>query len=173
MIAGVPQTPHNFSMISITFDFGAERLIQHGDFSQREGTFQLREPPAILHKVFFDFRPNSQWLDERLRQALPRGPGEGEAWRVRYFSPLCEVPFCGHATIALGAALALRHGDRTFELKLNRAEISVAGRRDGRIIAAALQSPPTRSAPIDPLLLADLLQLLTAAPSPSGLTLLL
>jgi ABC-type transport system substrate-binding protein len=26
--------------------------------------------PAILHKVFFDFRPNSQWLDERLRQAL-------------------------------------------------------------------------------------------------------
>ncbi|RMN33788.1 Phenazine biosynthesis protein [Pseudomonas coronafaciens pv. garcae] len=25
-------------------------------------------------------------------------------WRVRYFSPLAEVPFCGHATIALGAA---------------------------------------------------------------------
>ena len=46
------------------------------------------------------------------------------------------------------------------ELKLNRAEISVAGRRDGQIIAAALQSPPTRSAPMDPLLQADLLQLL-------------
>src|SRR5262249_55054270 len=28
-------------------------------------------------------------------------------WRVRYFSPESEVPFCGHATIALGAALAL------------------------------------------------------------------
>lgn len=26
-------------------------------------------------------------------------------WRVRYFSPESEVPFCGHATIALGAAL--------------------------------------------------------------------
>ncbi len=25
-------------------------------------------------------------------------------WRVRYFSPEIEVPFCGHATIALGAA---------------------------------------------------------------------
>jgi PhzF family phenazine biosynthesis protein len=85
---------------------------------------------------------------------------EGEAWRVRYFSPLCEVPFCGHATIALGAALALQHGDRTFELKLNRADISVAGRRDGQTIAAALQSPPTSSAPIDPLLQAELLQLL-------------
>jgi predicted PhzF superfamily epimerase YddE/YHI9 len=30
---------------------------------------------------------------------------EGNAWRVRYFSPESEVPFCGHATIALGAAL--------------------------------------------------------------------
>src|SRR5258708_18982804 len=85
---------------------------------------------------------------------------EGGAWRVRYFSPRCEVPFCGHATIALGAALALQHGDRPFELKLNHADISVAGRRDGQTIAAALQSPPTRSAPIDPLLQADLLRLL-------------
>src|SRR3954463_1632474 len=85
---------------------------------------------------------------------------EAAAWRVRYFSPLCEVPFCGHATIALGAALALQYGDRTFKLKLNRADISVAGRRDGQTIAAALQSPPTRSAPVDPLLQADLLQLL-------------
>ena len=84
---------------------------------------------------------------------------EGEAWRVRYFSPLCEVPFCGHATIALGAALALQQGDRTFALKLNRADISITGRRDGQTIAAALQSPSTRSAPIDPLLQADLLRL--------------
>ena len=84
---------------------------------------------------------------------------EASAWRVRYFSPRCEVPFCGHATIALGAALALQHGDRAFELKLNRADISVAGRRDGHTIAASLQSPPTKSAAIDPLLLADLLHL--------------
>jgi PhzF family phenazine biosynthesis protein len=35
----------------------------------------------------------------------------GKGWRVRYFSPESEVPFCGHATIALGAALALAHGD--------------------------------------------------------------
>jgi len=84
---------------------------------------------------------------------------EGDAWRVRYFSPLCEVPFCGHATIALGAALALEHGDQTFALKLNRAEISVAGRRVGQTITSALQSPPTRSSPLDPALQADLLHL--------------
>ena len=84
---------------------------------------------------------------------------EDDTWRVRYFSPLCEVPFCGHATIALGAALALRHGDGTFDLKLNRAAISVAGRRDTHAIAAALQSPPTRSTPVDPQLQSDLLRL--------------
>jgi len=74
---------------------------------------------------------------------------EGEAWRVRYFSPAMEVPFCGHATIALGAALAHRFGDRSFGLHLNDAVISVSGKRDGTTIAAALQSPPTRSAPLD------------------------
>ncbi|MDE5444096.1 PhzF family phenazine biosynthesis isomerase [Bradyrhizobium sp. CSA207] len=84
---------------------------------------------------------------------------QGGAWRVRYFSPLMEVPFCGHATIALGAALAHRHGDRTFELHLNDAIISVSGRRDANTIAAALQSPPTRSAPVDPTLRDGLLDL--------------
>lgn len=82
--------------------------------------------------------------------------GSGGRWRVRYFSPEAEVPFCGHATIALGAALAMRHGDGTFELTLNVAEISVEGRRAGQLFAAALQSPPTRSAPVaaDPLVAA-------------------
>jgi PhzF family phenazine biosynthesis protein len=81
------------------------------------------------------------------------------SWRVRYFSPVMEVPFCGHATIALGAALALQHGDGTFKLILNQANISVAGRRDGQTIAAALQSPPTHSAPLDPHILTALLGL--------------
>ncbi|KJC50318.1 PhzF family phenazine biosynthesis protein [Bradyrhizobium sp. LTSP849] len=84
---------------------------------------------------------------------------EGEAWRVRYFSPLMEVPFCGHATIALGAALAHRYGDRSFGLHLNDAVISVSGQRDGSTIAAALQSPPTRSAPLDASLRDELLDL--------------
>jgi PhzF family phenazine biosynthesis protein len=69
----------------------------------------------------------------------------GEGWRVRYFSPESEVPFCGHATIALGAALAMRFGDGVFPLALNEANITVEGRSaDGRM-SAALQSPATRS----------------------------
>lgn len=71
-------------------------------------------------------------------------------WRVRYFSPESEVPFCGHATIALGAALAAQEGDGVFALTLNQATITVEGKRDGAMVAAALQSPPTRSRPADP-----------------------
>lgn len=70
---------------------------------------------------------------------------QGEGWRARYFSPEAEVPFCGHATIALGAALARRHGDGVFPLMLNKASITVEGRRKGEGVHAALQSPPTRS----------------------------
>jgi PhzF family phenazine biosynthesis protein len=38
----------------------------------------------------------------------PDGSGVPGRFRVRYFSPLAEVPFCGHATIASGVALAER-----------------------------------------------------------------
>jgi PhzF family phenazine biosynthesis protein len=70
-----------------------------------------------------------------------------DGWRVRYFAPEIEVPFCGHATIALGAALALAHGDGTFALQLNDSRITVTGWRNNPGLTAALQSPPTRSAP--------------------------
>ncbi len=83
----------------------------------------------------------------------------GMSWRVRYFSPAAEVPFCGHATIALGAALALNQGDGTFALTLNQAEITVEGRRNGNIIMAALQSPPTRSASVAASLVSEALGL--------------
>jgi PhzF family phenazine biosynthesis protein len=72
---------------------------------------------------------------------------QGDGWRVQYFSPESEVPFCGHATIALGAALALAQGDGVFALTLNEAQITVEGRSTGGVLSAALQSPPTRSAP--------------------------
>ena len=72
----------------------------------------------------------------------------GNAWRVRYFSPESEVPFCGHATIALGAALAAAYGNAVYPLQLNAAEITVEGKADGNAMSAALQSPPTHSAPL-------------------------
>jgi PhzF family phenazine biosynthesis protein len=38
----------------------------------------------------------------------PDGSGWAGRFRIRYFSPLAEVPFCGHATIASAVALADR-----------------------------------------------------------------
>jgi PhzF family phenazine biosynthesis protein len=85
--------------------------------------------------------------------AAPSGDSGGSSssnsrrnfWRVRYFAPEIEVPFCGHATIALGAALASRHGDGIYQLQLNDGVISVEGKTDGPLPSAALQSPATRS----------------------------
>ncbi len=80
-------------------------------------------------------------------------------WRVRYFSPESEVPFCGHATIALGAALALKHGDGVFALTLNSANITVEGHSNEALMSAALQSPPTRSSLAPPQLVSSALGL--------------
>jgi PhzF family phenazine biosynthesis protein len=91
--------------------------------------------------------------------ATPIGTGADQGFRVRYFSPAAEVAFCGHATIALGAALARAFGDGVYPLALNQAAITVEGRREGALTSAALQSPPTRSAPADPALVAAALAL--------------
>lgn len=71
-------------------------------------------------------------------------------WRVRYFSPESEVPFCGHATIALGAVLALEQGAGTFALRTNHARVTVDGKAQGGAIAASLVSPPATAQPAPP-----------------------
>lgn len=86
-------------------------------------------------------------------------------WRVRYFAPEVEVDFCGHATIALGATLAQQQGDGIFDLQLNRANITVEGRRDGLAMLAALQSPPTHSRAASAQLVADALALFSLGAS--------
>jgi len=66
------------------------------------------------------------------------------SWRIRYFSPESEVPFCGHATIALGALLAKELGPRKYDLTLNDASITVEGSVNNGRYSASLISPPTR-----------------------------
>jgi PhzF family phenazine biosynthesis protein len=51
-----------------------------------------------------------------------RGAG---TYRVRYFSPLAEVPFCGHATVGTAVALADRHGPGPFTFVTNAGEVPV------------------------------------------------
>jgi PhzF family phenazine biosynthesis protein len=70
------------------------------------------------------------------------GPG---GYRVRYFSPVAEVPFCGHATIATGVALAERDGPGRFVLATNRGmvPVDVERRPDGQLVATLTSVEPS------------------------------
>jgi len=69
----------------------------------------------------------------------------GDRWDVRYFAPVGEVPFCGHATVALGAALGRQFGAGTFALDTALAgPIMVKAEADGNDWQAELTSPPAR-----------------------------
>lgn len=87
--------------------------------------------------------------------AAPQGPD----WIVRYFAPEGEVAFCGHATIALGAALGMKHGAGRFDLELSEGRISVTASHTPEGWSAELQSPKTWSRPLEDSLLNDLLGL--------------
>ena len=100
--------------------------------------------------VFCDTMPPAE---EMLKIAAEVGYSEtaflvkqDAGWRVRYFAPAMEVPFCGHATIASGAALGERFGEGNYKLFLNQGEISVRAEKsaDGNF-TATLQSPETWS----------------------------
>ena len=71
---------------------------------------------------------------------------QDNSWRVRYFAPEMEIPFCGHATIALGAVLGERFGEGTYQLQLNDSQISVRAEKSASgAYVATLQSPETWS----------------------------
>ncbi|MFI5930638.1 PhzF family phenazine biosynthesis protein [Actinoplanes sp. NPDC051494] len=76
--------------------------------------------------------------------------------RLRYFSPLAEVPFCGHATVATAVALGERRGAGTYVFRTNAGEVPVTVDEHGR---ATLTSVPASSTEIDD---KDLTELLTA-----------
>jgi PhzF family phenazine biosynthesis protein len=81
---------------------------------------------------------------------MPAGPaGEGSEsdaatrMTVRYFSPLAEVAFCGHATIASGVAWADRHGPGTLLLDTASGEVAVRTQTEDGLTTATLVSVPT------------------------------
>lgn len=87
-------------------------------------------------------------------------PGAGPRLPVRYFSPLAEVPFCGHATIATAVAHADRHGPGPLALDTRAGAVDVRTARaaDGTL-RATLTSVAPRTADLSP---ADLDALLVA-----------
>jgi PhzF family phenazine biosynthesis protein len=93
---------------------------------------------------------------------VPRADGSLD---IRYFSPLVEVPFCGHATIATAVAYARRHGTGTLRLHTKAGPVTVTtDTADGAVVATLVSVPP-RSTPISE---ADLAELLAALRWPAG-----
>jgi PhzF family phenazine biosynthesis protein len=97
---------------------------------RQPSTCKAPRPKSVIRKRFF---------------AAPTTHG----WRVRYFAPAIEVPFCGHATFAFGAALAMTKGIRFSSLNLSNAVITVEGWSDANGLWTAPQSPPTHSEVLD------------------------
>ena len=116
--------------------------------------------PAILRYSAFTDSPDggnpagvvldaSTLSDERMQEiaaelgysetafATKRADGDFD---VRYFSPEAEVPFCGHATIATGVALAERDGPGLLSFHTQAGEVPVATQGTNGNVTATLTS---------------------------------
>jgi len=64
----------------------------------------------------------------------------GRGFTIRYFSPIAEVPFCGHATVATAAALAEEIGPGDLLLATASGDVPVSVREEGGVLRATLTS---------------------------------
>jgi PhzF family phenazine biosynthesis protein len=81
---------------------------------------------------------------------VARDDAENE-YDVRYFAPEAEVPFCGHATIATGVALAERDGTGTlvFHTQAGTIPVETEGETGGVTATLTSVAPHTEDVPAD------------------------
>jgi len=84
--------------------------------------------------------------------------------RVRYYSPLAEVAFCGHATIATAVAHAERHGAGRLHLETRRGLVPVHISDEGGRLMATLTSVEPAVEPMSSDALAGTLEALSWTP---------
>ncbi|MGA8211306.1 MAG: PhzF family phenazine biosynthesis isomerase [Nocardioidaceae bacterium] len=99
-------------------------------------------------------------LDDAAMQQIAADVGYSETafvgragWRapdlgLRFFSPLAEVAFCGHATIATGVALVDSGGHGPFTFHTPAGVVEVAVEQAGGLTRASLRSVPGHSRPV-------------------------
>lgn len=84
-------------------------------------------------------------------------PAAGFDRKVRYFSPLREIDFCGHATVATGVLFGRQQGAGNYRFTTNVGVVPVSVReRDGRWEAALTSVMPRHEKPSPQLLHAAL-----------------
>lgn len=137
-------------------------------------------PPQLHRLAAFTDRadggnPAGVWVGETLPQveAMQRlaaavgfsetaflAPDHGAQWQVRYFSPVGEVRFCGHATIASAVLLADTGVGRSFVFQTPVGAVPVQVEEREGVLQASLTSVEPRQAPASEALVAAALEAL-------------
>lgn len=102
--------------------------------------------PAIVYRL-------DRWLDEARMQAIAAEHNlaetafvvrEGAVWHIRWFTPTCEVPLCGHATLASAFALYELHGETAPQLDFICQSGALSVSREGERLVLDFPSLPGR-----------------------------
>lgn len=100
--------------------------------------------PAIVYRL-------DSWLPEARMQAIAAEHNlaetafvlkEGAVWHIRWFTPTCEVPLCGHATLASAFALFELHGETSARLDFICQSGALSVSRDGDRLVLDFPSLP-------------------------------
>lgn len=105
--------------------------------------------------------PLTEWLPEATLQAIARENNlsetaffvrEGDAYRIRWFTPMVEVDLCGHATLA-AAFVFFQHIEPTaVQVVFSSAYGPLTVRRDGARLCMDFPSKPPRPCALPPAL---------------------
>ncbi|GIZ11233.1 PhzF family phenazine biosynthesis protein [Pseudomonas sp. NCCP-436] len=101
--------------------------------------------PAIVYRL-------EQWLDDELMQRIAAEHNlaetaflvrEDEAWHIRWFTPLSEVPLCGHATLAAAKTLFDLYGEPGPVLRFTCLSGVLQVSREGELLELDFPVRPT------------------------------
>lgn len=119
--------------------------------------------------------PAGVWIGDRLPDAVTMqsiatdigysetaflAPSTGFQRQVKYYSPIAEVPFCGHATIAAAVVLGRTGGQGVYTLLSNVGEIVVNVSENAAGYEATLVSVDPTHQPVEEVLLEQVLEIL-------------
>jgi predicted PhzF superfamily epimerase YddE/YHI9 len=108
--------------------------------------------------------PLDTWIDDAKMQAIAAENNvsetaffvkEGASYRLRWFTPTCEVNLCGHATLASGYVFLNKLDPSKNAIQFETRSGSLIVRRDGDLLALDLPSSPPWKATAIPAELRD------------------